>query len=349
MAFLNDEELESLQIEQSVFHIVGPGDEHFLLLAAFDAGRYAPFFLGRVRSVNGGNRYEFLDDAPVRRQLARISNDKSAFQEESEKLATAFNEAHGGSAAVGAFLIFSLSCNTGRLFALLKFEDEKVLSYRYDQERARSGKPRPTFGEIDRTFVQNRNALQKAALVRLGRDRDDICVVDSQNPQRPAAYFERFLLARRQRTEAELTKAIVQITRNIAQKHQDSLPEEAMKSLAQRLYNASQSGGSVDSENAGSWLSSIFGPLPYDSPIVKDFEASLKKEGMSDESFVLQKNAIPAPRNRRVETVHGVTLTFPVGLTRSVVSVDPDKNEIVIRDQITRDDIELSTTGRMRS
>ncbi|MFX4486044.1 hypothetical protein ABTA87_21075, partial [Acinetobacter baumannii] len=81
-------------------------------------------------------------------------------QEESEKLATAFNEAHGGSTAVGAFLIFSLSCSSGRLFALLKFEDEKVLSYNYDTSRGRSGKPKPTFGEIDRTFVQNRNALQ---------------------------------------------------------------------------------------------------------------------------------------------------------------------------------------------
>jgi hypothetical protein len=110
-------------------------------------------FLGRVKSVNGGNRYEFLEDAPVRAQLARISRDKATFQEESEKLATAFNEAHGGSAAVGAFLIFVLSCKSGRLFALLKFEDEKVLSYDYVVARGRSGKPKPTFGEIERTFV----------------------------------------------------------------------------------------------------------------------------------------------------------------------------------------------------
>ncbi|WP_024927748.1 nucleoid-associated protein, partial [Afipia sp. NBIMC_P1-C1] len=203
MAFLTEQELQSLRIDQSVFHIVGPGDEHFQLLTAFDAGRHSAFFLGRVQSVNSGNRYEFLADAPVRAQLARISRDKATFQEESEKLATAFNEAHGGSTAVGAFLIFSLSCSSGRLFALLKFEDEKVLSYNYDTSRGRSGKPKPTFGEIDRTFVQNRNALQKAALIKLRKDGDEICVVDRQNPQRPAAYFERFLLARRQRADSD--------------------------------------------------------------------------------------------------------------------------------------------------
>jgi hypothetical protein len=73
MAFLTAPEIASLRIEQSVFHIVGPGAEHFQLLAAFDAGPHEQFFIGRVESVNGGNRYEFLDDAPVRAQLARIN------------------------------------------------------------------------------------------------------------------------------------------------------------------------------------------------------------------------------------------------------------------------------------
>lgn len=348
MGFLSEDELATLRIEQSVFHIVGPGEEHFQLLAAFDAGRYSSFFLGRVRSVNTGNRYEFLADAPVRAQLVRISRDKSRFQEESEKLATAFDQAHGGSAAVGAFLIFVLSCQSGRLFALLKFEDEKVLSYHYDPPRGRAAKPRPTFGEIERTFVQNRNALQKAALIRIGREGDDICVVDRQNPQRPAAYFEQFLLARRKRNEEELTKALIDVTRRIAEKHKAILPREALRNLSQRLYDASQSGGAVDGENAGSWLQSVLGPLPADSPILRDLDANLKREGMAGESFMLQRNAIPQPRNRRVETESGVKLTFPAGLQESVISINRDRGEITIRDQIIIDDFELNP-ARARS
>src|SRR5262245_31245261 len=104
MACLSDEDLDSLRIEQSVFHIVGPGDEHFQLLEAFDASPHASFFLGRIRSVNIGNHYCFLPDSPVRAQLGRIDADASAFQDESEKLATAFNAAHGGATAIGAFL-----------------------------------------------------------------------------------------------------------------------------------------------------------------------------------------------------------------------------------------------------
>jgi hypothetical protein len=344
MAFLNEAELASLRIEQSVFHIVGPGEEHFQLLAAFDASPHESFFIGRVQSVNGGNRYEFLDDAPVRAQLARINANRSTFQAESEKIATAFNEAHGGSAAIGAFLIVVLACKTGRIFALLKFEDERVLSY--DVVRPRGGKPRPTFGEIQRTFVQNRNALQKAALIRLGKERDDICVVDRQNPQRPAAYFERFLLAKRQRTEQDLTKVLVEITRNVAQKHRAALPPETMRNLAQRLYDASQSGGPVDGEDTAGWLRSILGPLPADSLVLKDFDAGLRREGLAGESFVLQKDAIAPPKNRRVETANGVKLTFPISLKDSVVSIDSKKGEIIIRDKITLDDYELAIPRR---
>jgi hypothetical protein len=347
MSFLTDAELESLAIQQSVFHIVGPGEEHFQLLEAFDAGKHAEFFLGRVRSVVSGSRYEFLADSPVRAQLGRIAKDGKRFQEESEKLATAFNEAHGGTSAVGAFLIFELMCSGGRLFALLKFEDEKVLSYGF--EKGKSGKLHPTFGAIERTFVQNRNALQKAALIRLGKTDDQVCVVDRQNPQRPAAYFERFLLVHRQRTEGQLTETLVAVTRKVAQKHKDELPPDSMKSLAQRLYDASQSGGSVDGEKTDEWLKSIVGPLPDDSPLLKDFRAELKKEGMEGESFILQKGAVSAPRNRRIETASGVKLTFPSVLQSSVITVNAEKGEIIIHDKITIDDVEFERTSRTRS
>jgi hypothetical protein len=81
---------------------------------------------------------------------------------------------------------------------------------------------------------------------------------------------------------------------------------------------------------------------------VTDFKAKLKREGTAGESFVLQKNPIQAPRNRRVETASGVKLTFHAGLTSSVTSVNRDKGEI-IKDTITLDDVELNTSGRTRS
>ena len=346
MAFLTDEELESLTIEQSVFHIVGPREEHFQLLEAFDATPHAAFFLARIKSINAGNRYSFLTDATVRTKLARIGANASTFQDESEELAKAFDLGHRGSAAIGAFLVFTLNSSSGPFYALLKFEDEKVLSYAIKGDGP--GKPKPTFGEIERTFVQNRNALQKAALIRI-RDGDDLlCVVDRQNPQRPAAYFETFLGAKRMRTEDELTRKLVDVTRSIARKHKDKLPADAVAALSRRLYDASQSGGSVDGEKVEDWFRSIVGPLPDDSPVIADLKKELKREGMAGESFVLRKGAIPAPRNQRLETKNGVKVTYPMDLPGSIVTINRDKGEIIIKDPIILNDIELEHGRRPR-
>lgn len=348
MTFLTDDELTGLGIEQSVFHIVGPSKEdHFKLLAAFDATDHADFFLGRIRSIHGGNRYRFLADSPVRAQLGRIDASAAAFQEESEKLAIAFNEEHGGGTAIGAFLLFSLSCPTGRLFALLKFEDEKVLSYDFNDSGG--GKPAPTFDEIKRTFVQNRNALQKAALIRLSSEGDIVFVTDRQNPGRPAAYFERFLHVQRLRTESELTKATINVARKVIIKHKDTLPSDVVKTLSQRLYDASESGAQVDGEKVDDFLQSITGPLPDDSPIRKDFQTALRREGMAGESFKLEKGAVQKPRNRRVETKSGVKVVFPSELQNSIIQIDEAKGEILIRDQITLNDVELESSRRTRT
>lgn len=347
MSFLSDTDLQTLSIQQSVFHIVGPHEEHFQLLEAFDAAPHAAFFLGRIRSVMIGNRYTFLSDAAVRTQLSRIAGDPGVFQEESERLAEAFNEGHRGSSAIGAFLVFTLRCESGPVFALLKFEDEKVLSYAISD--GRSGKPKPTFGVIERTFVQNRNALQKAALIRLGPDSDEICVVDRQNPQKPAAYFEQFLGVRRVRTEDELTKKLVEVTQAVVLKNKEILPKDVVATLPKRLFDATQSRGSVDGERAEDWLKSIVGPLPDDSPVINDLRKMLKREGMTGESFQLQRGVIPEPRNRRIETISGIKLTFPRSLQKSVVDVDQDRGVITIRDEITRDDIEFDNTRQPRA
>jgi len=342
MTFFHENDLETLRIDQSVFHIVGPRPEHFQLLEAFDAKPHERFFLNRIRSVNVGNQYSFLDDAPVRTQLHRISLDPLAFQEESEKLAIAFDEAHGGATSVGAFLLFSLSSVSGQAFALLKFEDEKVLSYEFKE--GRSGRPIPTFGEIERTFVQNRNALQKSALIQIGEKEDRLCVIDRQNNIRPAAYFERFLHVRRMWTPEQLTQNIVQAAKKVILKHKSILPVDTVRGLSQRLFDATQSGGFVDGEREGDWLMNIVGPLPESSPVLKDFQAELKQRRISGESFDLQKNAIPKPRNRRIETASSVRITFPAELPKSIVSVNEGTGEIIIRDKIILNDVDIEAT-----
>src|SRR3546814_7987237 len=78
---------------------------------------------------------------------------------------------------------------------------------------------------------------------------------------------------------------------------------------AQRLYDASQAERTIDGERIEDWFMTIVGPLPEDSPVIRDFRAEMARQGMAGESFAMKKGAIPAPRNRRVETAQGKKLT----------------------------------------
>ncbi len=209
MAFFEEEQLAGMRIDRMVFHLVGPRPSDFVRLEAMDPGRFAAFFIDRIRSVNSGAEYLFSDASATRERLHRIAEDPSLFQEESEKLAEDFQHKHGGGTAAGAFLVFILSAGGSQFFALLKYDDETVLTY--DVEEGDDGRKRVTLDALERTFVQNNNALQKSALIRLTDAGGDLTVFDRQNPQKVARYFEGFLDARRVHDDADLTEKLVQV------------------------------------------------------------------------------------------------------------------------------------------
>lgn len=146
-----------------------------------------------------------------------------------------------------------------------------------------------------------------------------------------------------------MTKATINVARKVIIKHKDTLPSDVVKTLSQRLYDASESGAQVDGEKIDDFLQSITGPLPDDSPIRKDFQTALQREGMAGESFKLEKGAVQKPRNRRVETKSGVKVVFPSELQNSIIQIDEAKGEILIRDQITLNDVELESSRRTRT
>jgi len=216
MFFENNQENE-IEIERMVFHLVGPSEQHFVRLQAIDPGPYRDFFIERIRSVNAGLPYQFSNASSTRERLRRIADDIETFQEESEELADSFQRLHGGSAAAGAFLIFALRASGQQCFALLKYDDETVLSYEFEEDE--DGNRIVTLDSLDRTFVENRDALQKSALVRLTETGGELVVLDRRNQQKVARYFEGFLDARREFEDADLTSRLVKLTRDVITKN----------------------------------------------------------------------------------------------------------------------------------
>lgn len=331
MTILDDYAQAPLKIDRMVFHLVGPNPENFVRLEELRPGRFANFFIDRIRSIGGGAQYEFSDASSTHTRLARIAKDPTVFQEESEKLADDFQRQHGGSAATGAFLVFMLSSGGKTFFALLKYDDETVLAYAF--EEGKGGRKRVRLDAIERTFVQNRAALQKVALIELKRKGGNLLVLDRQNPQKVARYFEGFLGAVRMFDDAKLTELLVTATREVVRENRDLVPEDVYNHITRRTYEAAAKGGSLDVDSHKQFLDSVMGgPLPADHPIISKFLSRLKRARIEGAPITLDATNVRRPSVRRISTEKGVRISVPSELVNDLVEIHP--NRIIIKDRL---------------
>lgn len=330
MTFFDDAELAALRIERLVFHLVGPTSEDFVRLEEIRPGKFAEFFLDRIRSVGGGAAYEFSDASATRERLARIAADASVFQEESELLAQDFQRRHGGSSAKGAFLIAVLATGDGQAFALLKYDDERVLSY--ELEDAEDGRKRVALDALERTLVQNREALQKAVLVRLRERGGDLLVLDRQNQQKVARFFEGFLDAVRLHDDAALTAKLVAVTRQVIRENRDLVPPEVFRQAASRTHAAASGGGSLAADGQKGFLDAVLGQtLPDDSPLLKKFVGALRRNRIDGAPVKLDARDVRPPTGERIRTKNGIQIQVP-GDVRKFVIVE--EGRIIINDTL---------------
>lgn len=330
LAFFPEEHRNNLQIDRMVFHIVGPNENDCIHLEEIDPGIHSDFFIERILSVESGARYQFSDVSATRSRLNRIADDGALFQEQSEALADDFQRKHGGSAAAGAFLIFVLSCNGEQSFALLKYDDETVVAYAVQD--GDGDRKRVTLDALEKTFVKNRDALQKSALIKLTDDGGELIVSDRQNAPKVARYFEGFLDAIREHSDAELTNKLVNVTRNLIRNNKDIVPENVFKEVYQRTYNAVSTGGNIDGENQKAFLDTVFGgALPDDHEILPKYYAALRRERIDGVPMQLNHESVNPPRQRRYRTQHGISIKAPVDLAE-YISVEDDR--IIINDPL---------------
>lgn len=336
MTVLDDYAQATLKIERMVFHLVGPDPANFVRLEELRPGRFAEFFIDLIQSIGGGARYEFSDASATRTRLARIAADDAVFQEESEKLAEDFQNKHGGSTAAGAFLVFKLSANDKPFFALLKYDDETVLAYAF--EEGRGGRKRVKLDAVERTFVQNRAALQKVALIELKRRGGDLIVLDRLNPQKVARYFEGFLDATRVYNDARLTEMLVKVTRDVIRDNRNLVPEDVYNHVTRRTFDAASRGGSIDVDNHKQFLDAVVGsPLAKDDPLVDKFLNGLKRARIEGAPITLDAANVPRPSVRRMNTIRGIRIIVPTDLVDDYVEVQA--NRIIIKDRI-QDDVD---------
>jgi hypothetical protein len=286
MAFLNPDQLKGLAIDRMIFHVVGPEEDQLVLLEELEPGAHTDFFLDRIRTTNSGLKFEFLEASPLLASLKTIYSDASTFAHQTQELAKLFHAGHGRSASRGVFMVFALSSGMDKLFALIKYDHETVLSYKV--EETESGR-RAAIAALQDTFVKSPEALQKSALIRLDVTGGELCIRDRSEPSKISQYFRAFVGARRCFDTATLTSKLAAVAKKVA------------------LANDQLLGPTVNKEP---FLVAVYGVLPEDSKVRNDFDRELKRERIESEVFDFEKAVVPRPAKKHLVTAEGIEIIW---------------------------------------
>ena len=289
-----------------IFHAVGPEDASLVLLDAEVPHDFSDFFLDRVKSAVSGIQFDFQANSPVRAAIAAIDSDRRQFVDQSKVVARLFHEHHTRNTIKGALVIIVLRCDTGMIYALLKFDNDDVLSYVI---QAQNGRTTANINILRETVTRSREALQKSAIVRLTDEGGSMALRDRSAPGDITHYFRMFLLVQRCYDQATLTKKIAQVARDTANANTDNLDVDVVRSIGRRIYDALQNLPGYEPESPA-FVNAVFGAVAPDSPVVQDFHRRLQQAQIDEEEFRFDRDAVPRPQLRRIVTDEDVQIIF---------------------------------------
>jgi hypothetical protein len=325
MGLLDNDIVDRLRIRRMIFHVVGPAEDDLVLMDEVDVSGFEAFFLARIRETNIGNRFEFIGpDQGVRRSLGSMNADPDRFVQSSKEVAESFHINHRATSSRGAFIIAELTGAGAPAFALIKFDDQTVLSFR--QEQTADGGMRAVVSSVDNTFIEDRKAMQKSALVCLTDDGGSLAVFDRANQRNITDYFKAFLGVRRLWTPKEATTRLKRALDAAFQANRDEAPNEVRQSWRHRLHGEVQQRETVGPEgDLEAFGAAVFGPFWHNENFRNDVARELHKSRISGEVIEIDRAVIPAPTRRRIKTHEDVVISYPRQLddAENIVQVQP--------------------------
>lgn len=315
MAFIRDDEVAHLRIENMILHVVG--DEEFRPEPARIV-EHADFFIERIRDTDVTPVFELHAESQTKSQLERMASGAEAFAAGGQALSREFARFHHGGSRDGAFFIFDLRTDDPavRIYSLIKYDYQEAIEQQEEDGAS-------LLRRIVQAFVADRRAIQKSALVRVVNGRAD-AAISARDRMKPAPeigdYFANYLHVTRTRSDEQLTQKTVEAVSNVLKELRDLLPgrnvavayREAKAALAgrQRIDEAAiqdailAAAGNPDDEASRGRIQNA----------VRRKVKSAKLEGLE---FPPHRQLLQNPAIRRVRTTEGVLLFYPdrVGTT----------------------------------
>lgn len=171
---LTPEEKAALKIDNFIFHVVHHGDKAPILLDQTPVAGFETFFLERVRETLQGNRFIFKPGSQTQADLAKAAADPNVFVPMSKELATRFHALQDRRIKRGVLIVMALSTGARKLFSLIKYDHERVLTFELASSRA-------VLHDVLNSFTESPAALQKSALIELDGAAGSLATIDRAN------------------------------------------------------------------------------------------------------------------------------------------------------------------------
>ncbi len=299
---LTDDELSRLHIATLVLHQVGPTPADLRIFAGRRSpGRLETFFLGRLADANKGSRYEFRPESRVLVALRAIRDNDAMLTAHGEALARDFQAEHMHWSGRGAFVLFTLSLDDERLFAIVKFDHESVVNMRDDEAEV-------DLELLEKAIVEDKKAMQKSAIIRLTPNGGDLVLLDRSTTV--PEYFERFLGVQRERDPKILSKELAHALNATAEDRVDVLGEPFVERMPYRIFDAFQALDAYDPE-ADTLITTVFTHHAQNPLVRETFEAKMRAANLSSEHFTIDKTVQPRPARTRYVLQEGTEIIVP--------------------------------------
>jgi len=303
---------KSSKVERIIFHIIGPDlKTPQILTEVDDPSAHSDFFVARLIETSKGTKYNFNPASGVMDQIKNALNSNSAFVDRSQILAERFQALYESDKRLipGVLMLLQITNGIEKYAAIIKYDDIKVISYK--TLKTADGKTKPILDHILNTFVQDKKALQKSALIKINGELGSLICIDRSGKNGDVTEkFKSFLDVSRKFTHEMLTERLLTALIDTVKNNKDIIPNSITSTIKSSAKEAISSIQTFNPSNPTTLLAALLGDLHSDERVVSAFAKELKKQKISSEIVKIPKNFFPKVQRKIKETYEGVRVIY---------------------------------------
>ncbi len=323
-------EKDSFKIKRFIFHIIKQTDINPIFLDEVElSDEQSIFFQDRFSDASQGTQFEFNDKKTsevYKNCKAIIEDPEKNFLKVSKDLTASFQTHHKKTTNDGVFITSLVSVmDKVDLIFLIKLDNRKVYGYLIKDQKA-------IMEEIKNTFVEDKRAVQKIAIVNVSDYRVWNVLAFDRNPSAGKAirdFFANFLAVHERETPYVLTGKIVSAVRQWAIANKSLLdPSQEVSSYKNRGIDYLRNANKVRSKDL---INTII--LDDNSERAKRLRKSLRsylqEKGLEGQEFKPNSKALDKATTKNIRrTAEGVKIEWEGDAKDVNVNIpnEPDKN-----------------------